>query len=343
MKKNYVARIFMVLTLLAVLIAMSGCGGGNAGNELTDEQLLEMLEERGLAPGIAEETEKIEYMPATTMDDASIQTEIAVDRTIGFDDIALNIPSTGWAYAYDNESIYLTIRGTAGDGTHIDMNLFPVYLDEWEFDEWFLDSSNSWDRFMFADGHLGYMMMFDDRIVWVHFLDSFRGGSQAHLWLNHDGDTSIFTDNENLITAIARTLTSSPPDYTETAPAQQDQVTEWITVDTGSVSIDIPSTWSYEWCPSGAMDIFSDDGTIHIVLGYIIAGNPHEFIEQTPRQVFRFDSGSEGYMFEDYRSIMWITDYSLCCGVLFFHDGYHDVFTDPEELILRIARSLRGS
>ena len=68
MKKSYTTRIFMVLTLLAILIAMSGCGGGNAGNELTDEQLLEMLEARGLEPGTAEEPEEeAEYMPVALL------------------------------------------------------------------------------------------------------------------------------------------------------------------------------------------------------------------------------------------------------------------------------------
>ena len=305
---------------------------------------------------------------------------------------------------------------------------------------------------MFDDGHLGYMMTFDNRIVWAHNLDSFRAGSQAHLWLDLGGDASIFIDNEDLILAIARSLT--------TAGAVQENVqnvpmfdaivgewviesrggseinlalgatvvflsddvgwgsfagfdvfddrgrelienfdwiydsgwmdiffhhglifrfddlrlvgdtlhmfhentnstfvlrrnahsnfivadtSDWITVDADNVSIDIPPAWSYVWDPSGVVDILSEDGTIHILLGYIIAGNPHEFIEQNPYAPFRFDSGSVGHMFELPESIIWITDYSLCCGVLLFHDGNRNIFTNNEDLILQIARSLRRS
>ena len=192
---GYLARIFMVLTLLTVLVVMSGCGGGNAGNELTDEQLLEMLEARGLEPSPVEEAE---YMPVAIIDtsDWVIVTDVNGE-------FALNIPAS-WDYRHE-EWGGISIFGEY-NGTEFLLEAHTMNLDPFEY-EGSKAESLSWDYFLFDDGHLGYVLIWPDFITWSN--NSMP--RHMHLTLHHSGDMSVFTDNEDFVLRIARSMTSASP------------------------------------------------------------------------------------------------------------------------------------
>ena len=120
---------------------------------------------------------------------------------------------------------------------------------------------------------------------------------------------------------------------------------QWQTVSSGGISIDIPSTWTYKISDDGLYDIniTSEDGSISIFVGYMIAGDPHDYVSQNPFQSFRFNDGNTGYMFEQTDDILWVNPgIQLCCGMSINFGDNRSVFTDNEDLILRIARSLRS-
>jgi len=116
---------------------------------------------------------------------------------------------------------------------------------------------------------------------------------------------------------------------------------DWI--DIGGLKI--PSTWyaleSDGGGPPGDLDISGEgvNGPIHMFFGYGFAGSIEMLIEDsTTAQVFVFDDMEEGYMAEFPDSIIWVREsYS---SVTLYHDGNRSVFTDNEDLILKIARSL---
>ena len=119
----------------------------------------------------------------------------------------------------------------------------------------------------------------------------------------------------------------------------------WRTVTTDWMRIDIPSTWSWKYDDDHPGDIYitSDDGSISIFVGYMIAGDPMVFLAQTPSTPFRFDSGSTGYMIETPEVIRWLNpDLYLGSGVAFFLGGNRTTYTNNEEVILKIARSYRS-
>jgi len=126
---------------------------------------------------------------------------------------------------------------------------------------------------------------------------------------------------------------------------------EWITVTSDWTSVDIPAGWTYEiagddshWGIPGEIRAFSEDGVVQIFVGYMIAGNPEDFLAENPWTPFVFDSGTVGYMLDSFLSIMWLNpDLFLGSGVGLQHDGDRSVFENNEEVILRIARSYRSS
>ena len=142
-----------------------------------------------------------------------------------------------------------------------------------------------------------------------------------------------------------------PDDTTPTTPASPPDSADWITVSSESMSIDIPPAWAYaiaddsdNWGVPGDILISSEDGSLIIYVGYMIAGNPDDYIAENPSEPFAFDSGTVGYALESPEGIMWLNpDLFLGLGVSFQHGGDRASFTDNEELILRIARSYRSS
>jgi hypothetical protein len=63
-----------------------------------------------------------------------------------------------------------------------------------------IEESISSRAFLFDDEQSGYMLEFPTSIIWAR-------ESYISVNLFHEGDRSVFTDNEDLILTIVRTLT----------------------------------------------------------------------------------------------------------------------------------------
>jgi len=123
---------------------------------------------------------------------------------------------------------------------------------------------------------------------------------------------------------------------------------EWITVMTDWMCIDIPSSWSWSYGPDypglDDIDIYNEDGSIYIFVGYMIAGNPEDYIAENLPEPFIFNSGTIGYMLESEEQIMWLNpDLFLGSGVGFYHGGNRASYISNEDVILHIARSYRSN
>ena len=125
------------------------------------------------------------------------------------------------------------------------------------------------------------------------------------------------------------------------APATHMSTDGWQTVSDSGWSVDIPQTWTYEVETDGPGGLFitNEDSSVSIFMGYIIAGDPQWTIDENPSQAFHFDSGSTGYMIETEWSIIWIPGVSSH-GLSLDIGGGRSAFTNNEEIILQIARSL---
>jgi len=253
MKKSYIARIFMVLTSLAVLIAMSGCAGGNASNELTDEQLLEMVEARGLEAGAAEEAEEVEaaeYMYVSTIEWTSQGTE----------NVNISFPAT-WEYDFGNwGSLSFTGEGMTDPifmGVHEFISATDILDSTGRFMEIVTEADSS-QEFVFDDGHIGFMLEYPTSIRWV------RADSWMAVNFSHGGARSHFVNNEELVLAIARSLTPTQPmqQGQETISDTQDQGLEQIASElVGLWTVTAPFFTFTEPFQEGDILSFFDDGT----------------------------------------------------------------------------------
>jgi len=121
---------------------------------------------------------------------------------------------------------------------------------------------------------------------------------------------------------------------------------QWTTVSCEGVRVDIPPTWSYDFPdlgpPGHDIRIRSEDGAIEMYIGYILAGNPYDFLEENPHTVFLFDSMEEGYMVHLPDRIMFVHAGWLSDGIELYHDGDLSIFTDNEATIWRIVKSLQA-
>ena len=112
----------------------------------------------------------------------------------------IRIPPT-WDYDVfvdddDNEWQFISGEGIGGH-----LNMLVGYIIDAPL-ETVLEESLSYKEFQFDNGFVGYMIENADSIAWV-FADSWWEG----LLLYHEGDMSLFTDNEAIILAVAATLT----------------------------------------------------------------------------------------------------------------------------------------
>ena len=113
---------------------------------------------------------------------------------------SISIPPT-WSYEYGRaDSISLNGEGVNGTLFMWVSELTDLWGEYLERIEELLSDAISSQEFTFDDMHIGYMLEFPTHIRWVRY-DYFMS-----LTLLHDGDMSIFTDNEDLILQIARTF-----------------------------------------------------------------------------------------------------------------------------------------
>lgn len=144
----------------------------------------------------------------------------------------------------------------------------------------------------------------------------------------------------------------APSSTGETGPIPGDGILQtaddmdWVTVTTDWMCVDIPASWSWADTkdPPGDIDIFSDDASIHMFVGYVIAGNPEVYLAENPSEPFTFDSGAVGYVLESDESIIWLNpDLYIGSGVCFYFDSGRSAYSNNEDIILRIARSYRSN
>ena len=105
----------------------------------------------------------------------------------------VSVPSSWTVGEYGPGDLVIT-----GDGSFEDITFWAGFLMA-DSVESVVESSPSHERFTFDDGHVGYILFFDDYVYWV------REDWMA-LNLNHNRDEAIYKDNEDLILKIARSL-----------------------------------------------------------------------------------------------------------------------------------------
>jgi len=132
-------------------------------------------------------------------------------------------------------------------------------------------------------------------------------------------------------------------------PSHAADSTEWTTISSDSRSISISVTWTYDisdensdWGIPGEIRLADDTGSIRLYVGYLEAGDLESYLAENPHTTFLFGTGDEGYMIESPESINWLHPYWGDSGVQLWHDGNRSVFTDNEDLILTIVRTLTG-
>ena len=169
--KKYV----FILSLAAVmLLVLTACGNNN-------------------------DSQDIEYVYETLIDETPIENEDNDGDSYDWIDLGIiSIPST-WSYEFV-ETIYGGFFSISGEGDYLGRVRMSAGVAAGPNLEWRIESSLSHTSFLFDDGYVGYMMEYDYSIEW------WRGGWSFSL--PHHGLRTVFTDNEELILRIARSLTA---------------------------------------------------------------------------------------------------------------------------------------
>lgn len=125
--------------------------------------------------------------------------------------------------------------------------------------------------------------------------------------------------------------------------------TAWGWIDLGVISI--PPEWSYiitDIGPGYAVEISGEgaSGSIRMAVWDVMVGDPYMIVNTySSQQAFSFNDGRSGYMLKDHLSgshhtlVLWLRHDSWIALSLYY-DGDDSVFTENEELILRVARTL---
>ena len=127
-------------------------------------------------------------------------------RAGGWDDsIIMRIPPAWQSYDHDtgDPNSHLRISGEGADGRLIELIVYrsPLALSTLyeSLDRYHPDR----EHFQFNDGLVGYMLEAHETVRWYHIEE---GRGIRGIILPHDGDRRIFTDNEELILRIVRSL-----------------------------------------------------------------------------------------------------------------------------------------
>ena len=188
-----------VVVLSALILLLVGCGSADPEPAVATPPPNESA--------VQQEPEVVVETP----EPAVVEEWITITNPQG--EFTLSIPAS-WSYDHDANNVWINIIGEVG-GVELLFEADTMNLDPLEF-EGSKEESVSWDHFQFDDGHLGYVIISPTTIWWSNNVMP----RHMHLTLNHGGDMSIFTDNEDLILRIARSLTSALPN--EITDEQQD-------------------------------------------------------------------------------------------------------------------------
>jgi len=185
-------KIWLILICL-VLTATLFVGCGECGEDVVEPPYDEEYEE---TEEVYEPAESSEPLFESCLDEWVTAT--AFDR-VGWEEwaISIDIPANWESYMYDtgDPNSYFSISGY---GIEISIWESPLALSTFYYG---LEYAESWEEFQFDDGNRGYMVEYDDSILWYHIT-----GRDIGISLNHGGDRAIFTDNEELILRIVRSV-----------------------------------------------------------------------------------------------------------------------------------------
>jgi len=175
--------------------------------------------------------------------------------TLDTENVFISIPPT-WKYDEGNwGSINITGDATPDSiimGITEVMNLSDITEATGRFTQ-IVDEADSSQEFVFNDGHIGYMLEYPTYIRWV------RDDTWMGVHFNHGGAKSHFTNNEDIITAVARTMTT----LSYSAPSGSDSTGANDTVVNGNLDSRLVGKWQYGTYPR--MEFLADGSGIKTI------------------------------------------------------------------------------
>ena len=227
MKRPFLNGKAIVVALSALVLLLAGCGSADPAPAPSTTPPSESA-----AP---QESEVVAEIPEPT---AAAEEWMTITNPLG--EFTLSIPAS-WSYYHEANNSWIDIDGEA-NGVELLFDADTMNLDPLEF-EYAKEESMSWDYFEFDDGHLGYVFMWPDAIWWSNNVMP----RHMHLTLYHGGDMSIFTDNEELILRVARSLTSALPSETADTQAPAQMVGTPVDADISHIeNLFINREWTFE-------------------------------------------------------------------------------------------------
>jgi len=189
-------------------------------------------------------------------------------------------------------------------------------------------------------------------LFWAHHnKDEYNTFMDFVRWDNEwaAGTFRAFIDDPQLSVIQQETPTHEPEQPSEPEPSTPETDTSTdVSVQTfirleGWVRIDLPITWqiSDDWIEEGYTysEIYSDDYSIRMHLGFIAGGLDWRFEESIGQEQFIFNDGSIGYMFIYDYSVEWVHE-GLGVNISLFDYEDLSVLYDNEMIINTIVKSL---
>lgn len=128
------------------------------------------------------------------VDPVNAQASVPTDWIIVSDRISI---PPDWTYEHWNN---LEIFGKGIGGEPFEMVVSSLSTEDYSF----YMENNLWQQdFSFNDGNTGVMLTTPNEMIWIN------GNICASIWIG-DGFQTVFSDNEDIITAVARTLNEYP-------------------------------------------------------------------------------------------------------------------------------------
>ena len=226
-----------------------------------------------------------------------------------------------------------------------------LLMDVWEIPfgslDQMIEGRLSMADFNFDDGHIGFVIEYPENTVWVHE----ESWTAISIW--HEGDMSLYQQNKDLLSAIARTLTHfqqmpataqstaptpTPPSTTTPTPIPSNVVANDNWIDLGRVRI--PPTWEYDFGGEWSTFILTLQANNTFMDIWDIPGSLDEVWDGSLSVTnFIFDDGEFGYeiVFPDYT--IWVHELTWT-AITFWHDGNTAFIQQNPDLFRTIARTL---